>query len=95
MDDFIISGNYEGYTYLGEAHGNFMTQQGEKREYVNIYVAHPVSSYASEDYAAYGWKAEKKSCVSLDVLKDHFEPGNRVKLFFDDKKRVVMIALDE
>ena len=39
-------------------------------------------------------KAEKKKCISADVWQD-LEPGNRVKLFFDDKKRVVMAALDD
>ena len=39
-------------------------------------------------------KAEKKKCLSEEVWKE-LEPGNRVRLFFDDKGRVVMAALDE
>lgn len=95
MDDFIISGDYKGYTYLGEAYGFFQTQQGERREYVNLYVAQPVSDFKSEDYSATGWKAEKKSCISRDILSQGFKPGERIKLFFDDRKRVIMIASDE
>ena len=94
-DDFIISGAYTGYTYLGQAFGKFKTQDGEEREYFTLYVASPVSDYESDDYHASGWKAEKKSCISRAILDQGFMPGNRIKLFFDDRKRVVMIALDE
>ncbi len=69
------------------------TEKGDKRPYYNMYVLSPVSDFESEDYQASGFKAEKKKCESPEVWKD-LEPGNRVKLFFDDKKRVVMAALD-
>ena len=59
-----------------------------------MYVLSPVSTFASEDYQAEGMKAEKKNCLSSEVW-DGLEPGNRVKLFFDDKGRVVMAALEE
>ncbi len=59
-----------------------------------MYVLSPVSTFASEDYQAEGMKAEKKKCLSSEVW-DGLEPGNRVKLFFDDKGRVVMAALEE
>jgi len=39
-------------------------------------------------------ESPKKKCLSPDVWKD-LEIGSRVKLFFDDKQRVVMAALDE
>ena len=54
----------------------------------------PMSSWSSDDYQASGFKAEKKKCLSADVWKD-LNPGDRIKLFFDDKKRVVMVALDQ
>lgn len=95
MDDFIISGEYNGYTYLGEAHGRFKTDNGDMRDYCNIYVACPVSDYESDDYHASGFKAEKKKCISFDALSQGFKPGDRVRLFFDDKQRVVMVALDQ
>jgi hypothetical protein len=92
--EFIVSSEYQGYVFVGHAQGNFETNEGMKRPYFNMYVISPVSSYQSEDYQAMGWKAEKKSCVSSDIWKD-LDPGCRVKLFFDDKKRVVMAALDD
>lgn len=95
MDDFVISGEYPGYTYLGEAHGRFQTDSGEKRDYFNIYVVSPVSTFESDDYHASGFKAEKKKLVSLDAISQGFKPGDRVRLFFDDKQRVVMVALDQ
>lgn len=94
MDDFVIGGNYRGYVFMGCALGRFDTESGEKRDYFNMYVISPVSDYKSEDYSAFGFKAEKRSCISAEVWKG-LRPGDRVKLFFDDKKRVVLAALDE
>lgn len=94
MSEFIVDADYQGYVYVGHAQGNFETDKGEKQSYFNIYVISPVSAYQSDDYQAFGFKAEKKKCFSADVWKD-LDPGNRVKLFFDDKGRVVMAALDE
>lgn len=95
MDKIIrIPSEYQGYIYVGEAHGRFTTEQGELRDYNNIYVISPVSDFASEDYAASGFKAEKKSCVG-NVLPDGIEPGDKIKLFFDDRKRVQMVMKEE
>jgi len=95
MNDFVIGGNYQGYTFLGCAQGNITDEDtGEKRPYYQMFAATPVSSFKSEDYSAYGFKAEKLRCLNADVWKG-LESGDRVKLFFDDKKRVIMAALDE
>lgn len=94
--EFTVSGDYQGYVFVGSAQGRFDAETDggtEKRPYYNMYVVSPVSTYESEDYQAYGFKAEKKKCVDPGVWKD-LTPGDRVKLFFDDKKRVVMVALD-
>lgn len=98
MDDFIVSGEYKGYVYVGHAQGNSEQQRkdpktGElvnvKVPYYNMYVLQPVSDYVSPDYQAFGLKAEKKKCISADVWAD-LVPGEQVKLFFDDKERVQM-----
>lgn len=98
MDDFVISGSYQGYTFVGCALGRFEAKAEEGRtemkDYFSMYVVSPVSSYKSEDYSAFGFKSEKMRCIGPDVWKD-LKPGDRVRLFFDDKKRVVMTALDE
>ena len=39
-------------------------------------------------------KAEKKKCLSEKVWEG-FEPGDKVRLFFDDKGRIVEAALEE
>ena len=83
MKDFSVSVGYPGYTFVGWAEGPFY----------NMYVLAPVSSFVSEDYTAYGLKADKKKCLSPEVWKG-FTPGDKVKLFFDDKQRVIMAALD-
>ena len=99
MDDFIVSGAYQGYVYVGHAQGNSDRERKvdertvviEKQPYYNIYVLQPVSSYVSENYSAVGFKAEKLKCVSADVWRD-IQIGEQVQLFFDDKKRVQMAA---
>ena len=92
--EFIVSTEYPGYVFLGWAMGKFETKDGRRQPYYNMYVLSPVSTYTSEDYQAEGMKAEEKKCLSSEVW-DGLEPGNRVKLFFDDKGRVVMAALEE
>lgn len=92
--EFNVEMEYQGYVFTGWAAGQFDTDKGEKKPYYNMYVISPVSAYESEDYQAYGMKAEKKKCISAEVWKD-LTPGDRVKLFFDDKKRVVMAAFDQ
>lgn len=91
--EFIVDGRYQGYVFVGWAAGQFENDKGEMQSYANMYVLSPVSSYQSEDYQAFGYKAEKKKCLSPDVWKD-LDPGCKVRLFFDDKGKVVMVALD-
>lgn len=91
---FSVDNSYQGYVFLGWAAGLFETRSGEKQPYFNMYVLSPVSTYVSEDYEAWGYKADKKRCVSAEVWSG-LEPGDRVKLFFDDKQRVQMVALDQ
>lgn len=99
MDGTIkIDAGYTGYTFLGWAKGmmeqeNRLTGEKQLRPYFNIYVTSPVSSWVSDTYEACGLKAEKKKCVSEEVWKD-LQFGAKVRLFFDDKQRVIMAALD-
>lgn len=95
--DFIVTPEYNGYIFVGCAYGRFDAQDAGgtlKKDYANMYVLSPVSDYTSDDYHAAGFKAEKKRCISPDVWKD-LQIGERVRLFFDDKKRVVMVTSEE
>lgn len=92
--EFIVSMEYQGYVYVGWAAGQFENDRGVKYPYYNMYVVSPVSSYTSADYEASGLKAEKKKCVSPDVWSG-LEVGDRVKLWFDDRGRVIQAAIDE
>ena len=92
-EGFVVDGSYQGYVFLGWAAGQFETARKEKRPYYNMFVLSPVSDYSSEDYEASGYKAEKKKCISADVWEG-LNPGDQVRLFFDDKTRVVSAALD-
>ena len=93
-EEFIVDTSYQGYVFLGSAQGMFEAQFGQKRPYYNMYVLSPVSSYQSEDYKASGFKAEKKKCIDSGVWEG-FHPGDKVKLFFDDKSRIIAAGLDE
>lgn len=90
---FKVDTEYQGYVFLGCAQGRFETENGQKREYFNMFVLSPVSTYSSEDYRAFGFKAEKKKCLTAGVWQG-LNPGDKVKLFFDDKGRVIGAALD-
>ena len=92
--EFQVSTAYSGYVYLGWAQGRFEPEQGRKMPYYNMFVLSPVSSFQSEDYKAYGLKAEKKKCLSEKVWEG-LEPGDKVRLFFDDNGRIIEAALDE
>ena len=92
--EFQVSTAYYGYVFLGWAKGQFEPEKGRKMPYYNMFVLSPVSSFQSEDYKAYGLKAEKKKCLSEKVWEG-LEPGDKVRLFFDDKGRIIEAALDE
>ena len=92
--EFCVDCSYPGYVFLGWAKGRFEAAGGAKMPYRNMFVLSPVSEYQSEDYEAHGMKVEKKKCMSEQVWEG-LEPGDRVKLFFDDKGRVIEAALDE
>ena len=92
--EFQVSTAYSGYVFLGWAQGRFEPEQGRKMPYYNMFVLSPVSSFQSEDYKAYGLKAEKKKCLSEKVWEG-LEPGDKGRLFFDDKGRIIEAALDE
>ena len=92
--EFQVSTAYSGYVFLGWAQGRFEPEQGRKMPYYNMFVLSPVSSFQSEDYKAYGLKAEKKKCLSEKVWEG-LEPRDKVRLFFDDKGRIIEAALDE
>ena len=92
-DQFTVDTQYQGYVFLGWATGQFEGKDGKKQPYHNMFVFSPVSTYVSDDYEASGFKAEKKKCLSPEVW-DGLSPGDKVRLFFDDKGRVISAALD-
>ena len=89
--EFTVDPEYQGYTFVGWAKGRFKADNGEMKPYYNMYVISPVSSFESDDYKGFGFKAEKKSCISPQLL-DGLQSGDQVRLFFDDKKRVSFVA---
>lgn len=93
MSGFKVDMEYQGYVFLGGAQGTFEAKDGRRVPFFNIYVLSPASTYTSDDYRAFGFKAEKKKCLSVDIVKG-LSVGDQVKLFFDDKGRVISAALD-
>ena len=92
-NEFIVTSEYYGYVYVGNAFGRFKNDAGQMQDFANIFVVSPASTYESDDFHATGFKAEKLKAVHPDVWKD-LKIGDRVKLFFDEKKRVVMAVCD-
>ena len=88
-----IDPEYQGYVFLGWASGMFETSNGRRLPYYNMFVFSPVSTFESDDYKASGFKAEKKKCINSDVWRG-LEPGDKVRLFFDDKGRIIESALE-
>ncbi len=93
-EEFLVQTSYPGYVFVGWAAGRFENEQKKKTPFANMFVLSPASTYESEDFKAFGLKAEKKKCLSPEVWKD-LEIGSRVRLFFDDKQRVILAELDE
>ncbi len=59
-EEFLVSTGYQGYVFVGWAAGQFKNDKGQMTPYANMFVLSPVSSFESEDYKAFGMKAEKK-----------------------------------
>lgn len=91
--EFTVDTEYQGYVFLGWASGTFEPKGGRKIPYYNMFVFSPVSTYESDDYKASGFKAEKKKCLTPEVWSG-LTPGDKVRLFFDDKGRIIQSALD-
>ena len=94
MSGFKVDMEYQGYVFLGGAKGVFEAENGRRVPYFNMYVLAPANTFRSESYQAFGFKAEKKKCLSSEIM-DGLNPGDGVKLFFDDKGRVQAAALDD
>ncbi len=103
MDDFIVSGEYKGYVYVGHAQGNSEQERKDpatgqlitvKVPYYNLYVIKPVSDYVSPDYQAYGYKAEKLKCDDPSVWEG-LVPGEQVKIFSDPSSKKVQMVVSE
>lgn len=91
--EFTVDMEYQGYVFLGCASGTFEPEKGRKVPYHNMFVFSPASTYESDDYKASGFKAEKKKCLTPDVWNG-LTPGDKVRLFFDDKGRIIEAALE-
>jgi hypothetical protein len=91
--EFIVSTDYQGYVFVGCAQGTFENDKGQRYPYYSMFVLAPVSTATFNDYQAMGMKAEKKKCISADVWSG-LSLGDRVRLFFDDKGRIISAAID-
>ena len=97
----LYMGEQKWYIYVGNACGRFedtdrngnpvVDERGVPRykDFANMFVISLCSTYESANFHATGFKAEKLGCVSPDVWKD-LTPGERVNLYFTDKKKVAL-----
>lgn len=83
------------FIFVGSAEGQFEIQdgpnKGKKQAYCNLWAIYPVSDFESPDYHAVGFRAEKFKCTDPSVFKN-LTPGELCKLYFNDKKVVVLAA---
>lgn len=93
MSGFKVDLEYQGYVFVGGQQGMFEARDGKRVPFFNMSVLSPASTYTSEDYRAFGFKAEKKKCLTGEIMEG-LNLGDKVKLFFDDKGRVISAALD-
>ena len=85
----------EEKTFVGYSYGKFRDDQGQMRDYCNVFVLENFSGSESVDYHYAGQKAVKYGCVSTAVF-DGIELGTHVMCFFDSKKKVsYMIPADK
>lgn len=81
--------------FLGWAKGRFEAKDRDgnpfMKDYANIYVFSPVSDYVSDDYQAYGMKAEKLPAVSPDVWEG-VSIGEEVTLYMSIDKKIAMMT---
>lgn len=80
------------YQFVGYAYGRFKTEQGRMQDYYNMYVNSPVSDFASEDYHASGYKAEKLRCTGIAVWNG-LKPGDQIHVLFDQYGRVAQAQI--
>lgn len=93
VSEFKVDTSYRGYVFLGWAQGIFETDRGRRMPYYNMFVISPPSTFSSDSYESFGLRAEKKKCMNADVWQG-LSIGDKVRLFFDDKGRVISAALD-
>lgn len=83
------------YIFVGHAEGQFEVKdgpnKGKKQAFCHMFALTPVSDFASDDYHAAGFKAEKLRCASPAVWKD-LTPGELCNLYFDSKSVVVLAS---
>lgn len=80
------------YIYVGNAYGSFEEQDRngnsvknadgtpKMRNFANMFVVSPCSTYESDTFHAEGYKAEKLGCLSPEVWKN-LVPGESSTLF--------------
>ena len=80
------------YIFVGHAEGPFEVKdgpnKGKKQAFCHMFALTPVSDFASDDYHAAGFKAEKLRCASPAVWKD-LTPGELCNLYFDKVVRAL------
>ena len=75
---FNVDFEYQGYVFLGGAQGTFEARDRRRVPFFNMFVLSPASTYTSEEYRAFGFKAEKKKCLSADIMES-LNPCDRVQ----------------
>ena len=77
--------------FVGFQFGQFENDQGVMQDYCSIFVLEDFNGVESNAYHFSGQKAVKYGCVNPSVWKD-VQIGQRVRVFFDSRKKVSFMA---
>ena len=80
------------YQVVGFQNGTFQTQDGQLRDYCNLYCLAPFNGAESDHYHFKGLKAHVFKVQSAEVVKD-LKPKDHVQLFFNQYQRVSMVQV--
>lgn len=80
----------EEKTYVGYAYGTFTGDDGQPREYCNVYMLEDFAGDQTDTRHYGGQQANKYRCVSPDVFAG-VQPGTLVTCYFDSRGKLAFM----
>lgn len=85
----------EEKVFVGFNYGTFVTDDGEVKEYCNVFMLESFSGDATASYHFGGQKAVKYGCDGPSVFAG-IDPGTKVECYFNSRKKITkMISVNK